>query len=200
MSLNNLNLLQARIITLAANQAITVACENNALTATGAQFNAAKCGSSASSSLTIGTTSYTYDQLGCNSLPKESFIESGTCGTGGVNVQIVFQQATTYIESIKICHVKSNANTLYSINTVFGASCTADDTTHTRPDFRKGNYYVGIDVATAYTQAQQLITMTDIVGSSTLAAQYIDVGKSYYFARGIPSSNIQLNLIQKKKY
>ena len=181
---------QVRTITLASNQQLTVACEGsgNVLTATGTQFNSAKCESSASSSLTIGTTSYTYDQLGCNSLPKESFIESGTCGTGGVNVQIVFQQATTYIESIKICHVKSNANTLYSINTVFGASCTADDTTHTRPDFRKGNYYVGIDVATAYTQAGETTVVTNIVGSPSLAATYIDIAKSFYFARGTAST------------
>ena len=175
-----------RTITLAANQQITIACEGsgNVLTATNAQFNAAKCGSTASSSLTIGTTSYTYDKLGCTSQPKESFIESGTCGTGGVNVQIGWQQAASFIEQIKVCHVKSNANTLYTVHTVYGASATADDTTNTRPDFRKGNYYVGIDVATAYTQAQQTITMTNIVGSSTLAAKYIDVAKSYYFARG----------------
>ena len=53
-----------------------------------------------------------------------------------------------------------------------------------RPAFRKGNYYTGIDMDTAYSQTGQTATVAKIVGSSTLAAQYIDVGKSYYFARG----------------
>ena len=175
-----------RTITLAANQQVTVACEGsgNVLTATNVQFNAAKCDPIATSTLTIGTTSYTYNQLSCKSQPKESFIESGTCGNGGVNIQIGWQQASSFITQITACHVKSTANTLYTMHNIYGASATADDTTNTRPDFRKGNYYVGIDVATAYTQAQQTITMTNIVGSSTLAAKYIDVAKSYYFARG----------------
>ena len=92
--------------------------------------------------------------------------------------------ATKFTPLITVCHAKSNANTLYTFDVIHGANIEADDKANARPDFRKGNYYTGIDVATAYTQAQQTITMTEIVGSSTLANQYIDVGKSYYFARG----------------
>lgn len=83
-----------------------------------------------------------------------------------------------------ICHVKSAGNTLYSTDTIYGKNIDADDKANTRPSFRKGSYYPGIDVDTAYSQAGQLETVTAIVGSSTLGAQYIDVNKSYYFARG----------------
>ena len=180
---------QVRTITLTSNQQLTVACEGsgNVLTATGTQFNSAKCGSSANSSLTIGTTSYTYNKLGCKTQLKESLIESGTCGIGGVNVKIGWQQATSFFTQITACHVKSTANTLYTMHNIYGASATADDTSNTRPDFRKGNYYVGIDVATAYTQAGETTDVTNIVGSTSLAATYIDIAKSFYFARGTAS-------------
>jgi hypothetical protein len=129
---------------------------------TNTQFNAAKCDATTGSTFTIGTISYTYSQLGCKTQPKESFIESGTCGIGGVNIQIGWQQASSFIPQITACHVKSTANTLYTMHTVYGASATADDTSNTRPDFIKGKYYVGIDVATAYTQASQTTDLTII--------------------------------------
>ncbi len=175
---------KVRTITLAVGQQLSVACEGSTLIATGAQYNAATC-SATGTRLQVGGQALDYSNLGCVAQPKETFRESGTCGTGGTQVEIGWQTTSTiYSNQMTICHVKSNANTLYTIDTIYGANIAADDKGNERPDFRKGNYYVGIDVSTAYTQAQQLITVTDIVGSSTLASQYIDVDKSYYFARG----------------
>ena len=53
-----------------------------------------------------------------------------------------------------------------------------------RPSFHKGNYYTGVDVDAAYSQAGQTATLAKILGSSPLAAQYVDVSNSRYFARG----------------
>ncbi len=180
---------------MAANQQLSVACEGSTLTATGAQYNAATCVSG--TTLKVGTKNLGNIDLGCVAQPKESFIESGTCGTGGTQVQIGWKTTSTiFTNQITVCHVKSNANTLYSIDTIYGANIAADDKSNARPNFQRGNYFVGIDVDTAYTQAQQLITIKNIVGNSTLASKYIDTSKSYFFSRGhlSPDGNKNLRL------
>ncbi|EFX85987.1 hypothetical protein DAPPUDRAFT_313567 [Daphnia pulex] len=174
-----------RTITLAASQSITVACEgtNNFLMATNAQFNSGKC-ATAGTNLQIGTQNLGYSSLGCNAVVKETIKETGTCSTTGTKIEIGWQVNSAYINQLTVCHVQSNDNTLYAIHTIYGANAAADDKANARPSFRKGNYFVGVDVETAYSQAGQLVTVSDIVGSSTLGAQYIDTTKSYYFARG----------------
>ena len=176
---------QVRTITLAANQAVKVACEGtgNVLIATNAQVNSATCASSGSS-LQVGTQSLAYSALGCTTAVKETIKETGTCSTSGTQIEIGWQVSTTFINQITVCHVQTNDNTLYTIDTIPGANVAADDKANERPSFRKGNYFVGVDVDTAYSQAGQLAVVSGIVGSDTLGAQYIDVGNSYYFARG----------------
>ena len=185
MKFLNSNAPQVRIITLAASQTVTVACEGtgNFLIATNVQFNSAKC-ATAGTNLQVGTQNLGYSSLGCNSVVKETIKETGTCSTTGTKIEIGWQVNTAYINQMTVCHVESNDNTLYAIDTIYGANVAADDKANERPSFRKGNYFVGVDVETAYSQAGQLVAVSDIVGSSSLGAQYIDTGKSYYFARG----------------
>jgi hypothetical protein len=162
-----------------------VACEgtNNFLIATNAQFNSGKC-ATAGTNLQIGTQNLGYGSLGCNAVVKETIKETGTCSTIGTKIEIGWQVNSAYINQLTVCHVQSNDNTLYAVHTIYGANAAADDKDNARPSFRKGNYFVGVDVETAYSQDGQLVTVSDIVGSSTLGAQYIDTTKSYYFARG----------------
>ena len=105
---------------------------------------------------------------------------------------------TIFTNQITVCHAKSNANTLYSINTIYGANIAADNKANARPNFQRGNwnYFAGIDVETAYTQAKQLITIKKMVGNSTLASKYIDTSKRYFFSRGhlAPDGNKNLRL------
>ena len=164
---------------------MTVACEGtgNVLIATKAQVNSATC-ASAGSSLQVGTQSLAYSALGCTTAVKETIKETGTCSSGGTQIEVGWQVGTTFINQLTICHVKSTANTLYSIDTVYGANIAADDKSNVRPSFRKGNFFVGINVDTAYSQAGQNVSVANIVGSSALAIKYIDVSKSFYFARG----------------
>ena len=61
--------------------------------------------------------------MGCVSQPKESFVESETCGTGEMRVEIGWKTTSTiFTNQITVCHVKSNANTFYSIDTIYGAN------------------------------------------------------------------------------
>ena len=162
-----------------------MACEgtSNVLTATGVQFNAATC-ASAGSTLRVGTQNLGYSSLGCKTSVKETIKETGTCMTSGTQIEIGWQVSTKFINQITICHVKSTANTLYSINTISGANVAADDKANLRPSFRKGTFFVGSNPDTGYSQAGQNVSVANIVGSYDLAVKYVDVSQSYFFARG----------------
>lgn len=147
---------EKRIIRLTTGQRVTAAChgQNNLLLKTEKQFNSACC-CIASPKLQINDTiSLSYNELGCKSQPKESFIGSGTCGGGsGSMIRIGWQlSGGAFIDLYSVCHDKSNSNTLYSVNTIRGASVLADDESNKRPSFRESGFYPGLDVNKAYSQ------------------------------------------------
>ena len=72
----------------------------------------------------------------------------------------------------------------FSTHFIHGKSAAADDTSNERPSFSQGGYYPGIDVNTAYSQAKQTETIAGIVGSSSLAAQYVVAGSQIFLSRG----------------
>ena len=72
----------------------------------------------------------------------------------------------------------------FSTHFIHGKSAAADDTSNERPSFSQGGYYPGIDVNTAYSQAKQTEIITWIVGSSSLAAQYVVAGSQIFLLRG----------------
>jgi len=79
-----------------------------------------------------------------------------------------------------VCHDRGTANTLYSSSTIRGSSILADDESNTRPAFRKGAYFNGIDVDKAYTQSAQKVMLSTLLSTD----RYFDVPKGFYFARG----------------
>jgi hypothetical protein len=150
---------EKRIIKLSVGQRVTAACQghNNILVKTEKQFNSACCcHASPTLQISVGnsTASLTYNELGCKSQPKESFIGSGTCGGGvGSNIRIGWQLSDgVFIDLYSVCYDKTNANTLYSVNTIRGASVLADDESNKRPSFRESGFYPGMDVNKAYSQ------------------------------------------------
>jgi len=124
-----------------------------------------------------------FNETGCQKAVKETIKEESTCHHNATQIQIGWQTDQDFIEQLTLCHDKSAANTLYSTARIIGASIHADDETNKRPSFRKGKYFSGIDVEKAYSQLGQKSTMIRLFGSA-LAAKYINVAKSYYFARG----------------
>jgi hypothetical protein len=72
----------------------------------------------------------------------------------------------------------------FSTHFIHGKSAAADDTSNERPSFSQCGYYPGIDVNTAYSQAKQTEIITWIVGSSSLAAQYVVAGSQIFLSRG----------------
>ena len=162
---------EKRIIKLSVGQRLTAACEgpNNILLRTEKQFNAVCCcHASPKLQVTVGNSTASlqlaYNELGCKSQPKESFIGSGTCGGGvGSNIRIGWQfSAGAFIDLYTVCHDKSNSNTLYSVNTIRGASVLADDESNKRPSFRESGFYPGMDVNKAYSQVLSFFCFLNI--------------------------------------
>ena len=174
-----------RVINLAVGQKVTVACagSNNVLTVANVSFAAAKC-VSPSFQLRLGTQSLGYKSLGCKSQGKETLKESGKCSTGGSLMQIGWQIESSFIKQLTICYQRAKANALYSASVIRGASILADDESNTRPSFRQGSFFTGIDANQAYLQTSQMVTFTRILGSAELARSYLDPSKSFYLARG----------------
>jgi hypothetical protein len=73
-----------------------------------------------------------------------------------------------------ICYQRSTANTLYSSSVIRRVSILADDESNTRPAFRQGSFFNGIDVNQAYLQTTQMATFTRILGSTELAKRYLE--------------------------
>ncbi len=172
-----------RIISLSSDQQVTVACvgPNNIITAINRSISTARC---ISSSLRIDAQSLPYKSIGCKSQVKESIKESKQCSTNGTLIEIGWQIGSSFINQLTICHERTTANTLYAYSFIRGASILADDESNTRPAFRKGSYFNGINVEKAYTQNSQNAVLTQTLGSASLARLYLDTSKSFYFARG----------------
>lgn len=89
-----------------------------------------------------------------------------------------------FLNQLTVCHDREASHTLWSSSVIRGASILADDESNTRPAFRKGSYYPGIDVDKAYTQSVQKSVLARILGSAAQADRFFDVSKGFYFARG----------------
>ena len=173
-----------RVISLSSGQQVTVACvgRNNIISSINRSVSSATC---VSSSLLIHGQRLPYKSTGCRNQVKESLVESGQCARKkGTLIEIGWKINSSFIKQLIVCHDQLSANTLYATSIIRGTSILADDESNTRPAFRKGPYFNGIDVDKAYTQRNQFTVLTQILGSATLARRYLDPSKSFYFARG----------------
>lgn len=175
----------SRVITLDLDQEVTIACvgTGNYIRSFGTQLAAASCQST--SKLLVNGAEYTYAQIGCLSQNKEVLIENGTCANGpGTNIRVGWQAGPDFIPLYDLCHDQVAETNYVSTSYIFGKSAAADDKSNERPSFSQGGYYPGIDVNTAYTQAEQTKTIAAIVGSSSLAAQYVVPNSQVFLSRG----------------
>ncbi len=85
---------------------------------------------------------------------------------------------------ITICHNPKLDQTVLAHHTIYGSSINSFEVSNKRPGFKEGGYYSGINANKAYSQKSQKEMIAELVGSSSLAVKYIDVSRSFYFARG----------------
>lgn len=175
----------SRVITLDQDQQFAVGClgTGNYIKATGTQLAPATCLST--STLEVDGVQLSFSQLGCLSQNKEVLIENGTCANGlGTVIRIGWQAGPEFIPLYDTCHDKVAAANYYSTSFIHGKSAAADDSSNERPSFSQGGYFPGIDVNTAYSQAGQTATIAGIVGSTSLAGQYVVANSQIFLSRG----------------
>ena len=175
----------SRVITLDVDQQVAVGClgNGNYIRATGMQLAPATCLST--SNLLVDGVEMTYAQLGCFIQNKEVLVENGTCANGiGTVIRIGWQAGPEFIPLYDICHDKVAAANYVSTNYLRGKTAAADDSANERPSFSQDVYYSGLDVNTLYTQAKQTETIASIVGSMSLAQQYVQSGTQIFLSRG----------------
>lgn len=176
----------SRVITLNTDDKVAVGClgPGNYIRATGMQLAPATC-TATSKLLLVDGQELSYSQLGCLSQNKEILLENGTCANGpGTVIRIGWQAGPEFIPLYDTCHDKAAAANYFSTHIIHGKSAAADDTSNERPSFSQGGYFPGLDVNTAYSQAGQTETIAGIVGSASLAAQYVVSGSQIFLSRG----------------
>lgn len=175
----------SRVITLDLDQEVTIGCvgDGNYIKNTGMQLSPAICLSS--SNLLVDGVELPYSQTGCLKQNKEVLIENGTCANGfGTVIRIGWQAGPDFIPLYDTCHDKVAASNYFSTSFIYGSSAAADDSSNERPSFSQGGYFPGLDVNTAYSQAEQTKTIAGIVGSSSLATQYVVPNSQIFLSRG----------------
>lgn len=176
----------SRVITLNTDDKVAVGClgTGNYIQTTGMQLAPATC-LSTSKLLLVDGRELSYSQLGCLKQNKEILLENGTCANGlGTVIRIGWQAGPEFIPLYDTCHDKVAAANYFSTSFIHGKSAAADDSSNERPSFSQGGYFPGIDVNNAYSQNQQTQTIADIVGSTSLAGQYVVAGSQIFLSRG----------------
>lgn len=173
------------MINLEVDQQFSVGClgAGNYIKLTGMQLAPAFC--SSAGTLVVDGVESTFNQLGCLKQNKEVLIEEGTCANGlGTLIKIGWQAGPTFIPLYDTCHDLVAEANYFSTHYLHGKSVAADDTSNERPSFSQGGYFPGLDVNDLYSQATQTETIAQIVGSTSLATQYVVAGSQVFLSRG----------------
>ncbi|KAK2719766.1 uncharacterized protein LOC136037122 [Artemia franciscana] len=137
-----------------------------------------------------------FSSLSCDSTVRDVAVRTGGICEGGLLEAVVAFESNygnlPNLESnqrvmITICHDSSIAGTFYEKHVLNGGGVLAKDKDSSRPSFREGDFYpqfTTMSVNTAYTQKQQEITVEDILGSSSLAGDYIRPEDNVFLSRG----------------
>lgn len=171
------------ILSLATGETITLACPGSTLTATGTTTAVATCVSG--TGFDVGGSTYTFSDLGCESLPfHDARRSSRTCpGAAYEIIEIGFTVEVDFYRLIDVCFDDSQLNSVYSNHTVV-KGIGGYESGYPRPYFLAGNFYGDVDVNTMYTQDQQTVTVGDLLGDSSLGSQYVVPSTDHYMARG----------------
>ncbi|XP_030238691.1 uncharacterized protein LOC108652332 isoform X1 [Drosophila navojoa] len=123
----------------------------------------------------------------CTSWPAYTARRTNRECNGGTNLlEVGFQLANDdshddFLQTYDVCHDELAEVTRY-VHHVLTPSSAQYQRSVSRPSFITGDFYGGKDVNQKYTQVQQNITISGILGMD--ASQYFDIGSNVYLARG----------------
>ncbi|XP_023167674.2 uncharacterized protein LOC111597291 [Drosophila hydei] len=136
--------------------------------------------------LVLGSV-YHINDFVCTSWPSYTARRTNRVCNGGTNLlEVGFQLASDdmdddFLQLYDVCHDELAEVTRY-VHHVLTPSSAQYQRSVSRPSFVTGDFYGGKDVNQKYTQVQQNITVSEILGMD--ASPYFDISGNVYLARG----------------
>lgn len=124
---------------------------------------------------------YNFKNFSCSAWPAYTARRTNRGCNGGTDLlEVGFVLSDGFLKTMDVCHDEINEVTRY-VHHVLTPSSAAYQKSVTRPSFKPGDFYAGKDVDKLYTQVQQNITISEILGMD--ASPYFN-GSNIYLARG----------------
>ncbi|KAH8380644.1 hypothetical protein KR009_011947 [Drosophila setifemur] len=137
--------------------------------------------------LTLGSL-YQLQDFVCTSWPTYTARRTSRSCNGGTDLlEVGFQLSTDvaiyddFLQTYDVCHDELAEVTRY-VHHVLHPGSAQYQRSVSRPTFIPGDFYKGKDVNTMYTQIQQNITVSEILGMD--ASPYFNISGNVYLARG----------------
>ncbi|EDW94353.1 uncharacterized protein LOC6533941 [Drosophila yakuba] len=135
--------------------------------------------------LTMGSL-YQLQDFVCTSWPTYTARRSGRPCNGGTDLlEVGFQLSSSssddFLQTYDVCHDELGEVTRYVHHVLYPGSDQYQRSV-SRPSFKTADFYGGKDVNTLYTQVQQNITISEILGMD--ASPYFNTSSNVYLARG----------------
>ncbi|CAL8092467.1 unnamed protein product [Orchesella dallaii] len=108
----------------------------------------------------------------------------GTCDNNKTLVEIRFDSANPPSTLITVCHDEDLDMTLWAKSYIFGEDLENAEGGGNRPSFKEGGFYPTISTDDCYKQVTQTETIGMLVGSTSLAQEYVQTSKNLFLARG----------------
>ncbi|EDW41321.1 uncharacterized protein LOC6605502 [Drosophila sechellia] len=129
---------------------------------------------------------YQLQDFVCTSWPTYTARRSGRPCNGGTDLlEVGFQLSSSssddFLQTYDVCHDELSEVTRYVHHVLYPGSDQYQRSV-SRPSFIPGDFYGGKDVNTLYTQVQQNITVSEILGMD--ASPYFNTTGNVYLARG----------------
>ncbi|CAO1405394.1 unnamed protein product [Diamesa tonsa] len=171
------------IINLNENGQIEIFCSSGFATPSGVA-NSATATCASGNQFIVNNVRYSFNQFAC-----KNFVEStarktgGRCYNNGFEVEIGFVVSTRFLRTMTVCHDETREETYYAKYTMTPAN-EGYQTGYPRPNFVNGPFFGGKNVDGLYSRNTQRNTVATILGSSALAAKYIEETSDVFMARG----------------
>lgn len=132
--------------------------------------------------------------------PEESFAGEtvtrvGRCYDDRTLVEIKFPTDPSAL--ITVCHDETTDFTLWASHILYGPLLNQSES-GTRPSFKEASFYPDIVADDCYKQVKQLETIGLLLGSTSLASQYIQPSRNLFLARGhLAPNGDPITVVQK---
>ena len=171
------------IINLNENNQIEIFCTSGFATPSGLS-NSATATCASGNQFIVNNVRYSFNQFVC-----KNFVEStarktgGRCYNNGYEVEIGFVVATRFLRTMTVCHDETREETYYAKYSMTPAN-EGYQTGYPRPNFVTGGFFGDKNVDGLYSRNTQRNTVATLLGSSALAAKYIEETSDVFMARG----------------